>query len=560
MKRKNFYPFLFVLTILIGSGQDIIAREKLPERTALDDYVQKKDDAFSWKVLSSEKIEGMTTYVLDMTSQQWRTKKEVDRVLWQHWITIAVPDEIKSETGFVWIGGGGNGGKPPKGPNEMIQKIAAATGTVVAEISMIPNQTLTFHNDGQKRVEDDLIGYTWIKYLETGDPTWPARNPMVKAVVRAMDSVTALMKTEKAGKKTVNKFVVAGGSKRGWTTWLVGAVDKRVVGISPIVIDILNLKKSMNHHFSAYGFYTTAVGDYVKHKIMHKGKHPRMAALHAIVDPYYYRHRLKIPKFIMNGSGDQFFPPDMSRHYYDDLQGEKLLRYVPNANHSLGGTDAIESVIAFYTMVLTGKRGPQYSWTRPDDNTFKVKATDKPVKVTLWQAHNPDARDFRVESLGKKYKSTILEDQGDGNFIANVPTPEKGWTAFFVELTYDVGAPTQIKVTTNVGIVPDVFPYKDKNPILPTSLTLRFRSPSPEVTEKIKKEVLESISFKLFAEDARIETLETPEANGVNTSVNWVARGKIELSAGLLIKGLKNLGCDKVQARLESGRPHETSK
>ena len=29
--------------------------------------------------------------------------------------------------------------------------------------------------------------------------------------------------------------------QRGWTTWTTGAVDKRVIGIAPIVMDLLNI-------------------------------------------------------------------------------------------------------------------------------------------------------------------------------------------------------------------------------------------------------------------------------------------------------------------------------
>ena len=51
-------------------------------------------------------------------------------------------------------------------------------------------------------------------------------------------------------------------SKRGWSTWTTAAVDKRVIGISPLVIDLLNMTKSFEHHYRAYGAYSEAVKDY----------------------------------------------------------------------------------------------------------------------------------------------------------------------------------------------------------------------------------------------------------------------------------------------------------
>ena len=91
-----------------------------------------------------------------------------------------------SKTAFLFIAAGRNGGGPPKADDEdeLVQKIAAATGTVVVELKMVPNQPLVFHNDGVSRKEDDLIGYTWNQYLTTGDERWPARLPMVKSAVR----------------------------------------------------------------------------------------------------------------------------------------------------------------------------------------------------------------------------------------------------------------------------------------------------------------------------------------------------------------------------------------
>ena len=153
-------------------------------------------------------------------------------------------------------------------PDKRLAQAAVGVGTVVAELKMIPNQPLVFPDDGQELYEDAMIAYTWDKYLKTGDEKWPARLPMTKAAVRAMDSITAMCASEEGGQISVRQFVVAGGSKRGWTTWTTAAVDKRVRGIFPIVIDMLNVVPSFKHHFAAYGFYAPAVGDYVSKGIM----------------------------------------------------------------------------------------------------------------------------------------------------------------------------------------------------------------------------------------------------------------------------------------------------
>jgi PhoPQ-activated pathogenicity-related protein len=90
-----------------------------------------------------------------------------------------------------------------------------------------------------------------------------------------------------------------------------------------------------------------------------------------------------------------------------------------------------------------------------------VTTKDKPAEVMLWQATNPDARDFRLEMIGPVYKSSTLTDQGGGVYVGKVPEPSKGWTAFFVELTFSSGnSSPPLKFTTQVRVVPDVLPHK----------------------------------------------------------------------------------------------------
>jgi PhoPQ-activated pathogenicity-related protein len=434
--------------------------------TALDRYVATPDSAYSWKTAAITEVPGGKAAAIDMTSQSWLTTNEVNRTVWRHWLVIVRPSEVETTTALLFIGGGSNRDATPPTPTREMVRIATATRSVVAELKMVPNQPLVFGNDGRERVEDDLIAYTWDKYLRTGDERWPARLPMTKAAVRAMDTVTAWTSSPEGGGKAMERFVVAGGSKRGWTTWTTAIVDKRVAAICPIVIDVLNMSPSMVHHFQAYGFFAPAVGNYTEQGIMNWLGTPEMDALQKIEDPYFYRSRLTLPKLIMNGCGDQFFLPDSSRFYFDQLPGTKYLRYVPNADHSLKGSDAYETLGAWQWATMRGTTLPRFSWSRQDDGTVAVVVDNHPKAVKLWQANNPGARDFRMEVIGPTWWATTVEP--DGNTYRARPQPGKGWTAYLLELTYDIGAPVPLKVTTPVWVTPDTLPHAAPTPARPT--------------------------------------------------------------------------------------------
>jgi PhoPQ-activated pathogenicity-related protein len=246
---------------------------------------------------------------------------------------------------------------------------------------------------------------------------------------------------------------------------MVGATDPRVEAIVPIVIDVVNVQPNMLHHAAVYGFWAEAVGNYYQHNILQRPRHPRMAELHRIEDPYYYRDRLTMPKYIVNASGDQFFCPDSSKFYYDDLPGEKHIRYVPNTDHGVDGQiDAVTSIVAFYQMIIAGRPRPELSWTFEDDGSIRVTADATPRKVILWQATNPNARDFRVSTIGEAYAATELTAEADGSWIAKAAAPEKGWTAAFVEATFDSGGAFAFKQSTAVRVLPDTCPYEGIDP------------------------------------------------------------------------------------------------
>src|SRR5437879_10853977 len=76
------------------------------KQTALDRFMQAPDPSFRYELVKTIPGEGFTAYVLDLTSQAWRTPPGTNRPLWKHWLTIIKPDKVEGTTGFLVVTGG----------------------------------------------------------------------------------------------------------------------------------------------------------------------------------------------------------------------------------------------------------------------------------------------------------------------------------------------------------------------------------------------------------------------------------------------------------------------
>lgn len=430
--------------------------------TALDLYVRAPDPVYAYRPINLLEGSGYRAHILEMTSQTWRTPDEVDRTVWKHWLTIIVPETVRHGTALLYISGGRSTTPAPMEADPFLARVAVATGSVTVLLQQVPNQPLTFPGEGQPRREDALIAYAWDRFLRTGDPTWVPRLPMTKSAVRAMDTVIDFCALPEAGRHAIESFVVAGSSKRGWTTWTTAAVDSRVVAIVPRVIDLLNVEPSFRHHYRTYGFWSTAIQEFIDMDIPQRIGTREFRALTRIEDPYSYRARLTLPKFIVNAAGDPFFVPDSSRFYFADLPGEKHLRYIPNADHSLDGTDADDSLLAFYRAIVGSVPRPEFTWRFEGRGSIRVRTNpSRPAFVVrLWQASNAEARDFRLATIGASWVSRVLEPRGKGIYVGSVSRPARGWTAFMIEMTYPGSGDEPFKFTTAVRVIPETLPFR----------------------------------------------------------------------------------------------------
>ncbi|HEX5636686.1 MAG TPA: PhoPQ-activated protein PqaA family protein, partial [Gammaproteobacteria bacterium] len=329
-----------------------------------------------------------------------------------------------------------------------------------------PNQPLTF-SGGLVKAEDSLVSYTWDKAMDTGNYAWVAYLPMTKSVVKAMDG---LQQVAPALGYTINDFVLTGYSKRGAAVWFTAAVDARVKAIAPGVIDYLNITPSFEHHYRSYGNYSPAVQDYVDLGIVDNMRSPEFRAMEPVVDPYSFRDKLTMPKFLLNSSGDQFFLPDSSRFYFDDLQGETHIRFAPNTSHSLansktGVADTLYSLLGWYQAILYNLPRPDINW-QVNNGVLNATTTMSPAAVRVWRAHNPVARDFRWHIIGEAWVPTLLAPDADGNYSVTLDTPVSGFSAAYIEFVYNGLAGYPLTYSTQVYVTPDVYPYAFNNPVV----------------------------------------------------------------------------------------------
>ncbi|MFM7321427.1 MAG: PhoPQ-activated pathogenicity-related family protein [Armatimonadota bacterium] len=408
-------------------------------RADFHEYLARPEPDYAWEKKGERRAGAGTIHELHLTSQKWQGE------IWTHRLQLFVPDKVERPDFCTLLNTGGGGSTA-----EDLLGMAAALqqGAPFAILYHIPKQPLY----GGK-VEDELIVHTWMQYMATGDESWPLHFPMAKAVIKAMDALQAY--TKQACPKRIERFVITGASKRGWTTWLVGASkDKRVAGIAPMVIDILNVAKQIPRQLEAFGKPSEQVGDYTAmgfDKILATKQGKRLLELE---DPWSYRELLTLPKLIILGTNDRYWTQDALNVYWDDLKGGKWVLYTPNSGHGLEDRGrVVASLTAFARSVADNRPLPRMNWNYQD--------TAGGTRLTLGSDVAPDsARLFRCTAPTKDFRDskwTSTELKVDGRkVVAEAQTPAQGCAAVFVEATYQSnGKPytlsTQIRILGTPG-------------------------------------------------------------------------------------------------------------
>lgn len=402
---------------------------------ALQDYVKKPDSSYGWTKRRAGKL-GQGTYVeLTLTSQTWRG------IVWKHQLFIYRPANVASAADAMLLISGGRWdealAKPPAAdevefPAEFrfVTQLADQMRAPVAVVRQVPQQPIF---DGM--FEDQIISFTFSKFYQTGDAEWPLLLPMVKSAVRAMDAVEEF--TAQEWDVDVERFLVTGASKRGWTTWLTAAVDPRVNALAPMVINMLNMEPHMKLQQASFGGYSEQIHDYTERGLHNQLGSERGIALRAIVDPYSYRRKLPQPKLIILGTNDRYWPVDSLNLYWDALEGEKYILYVPNNGHDVHDYPRVfGSVVALHNSVAGGKPLPKLEWDFADQGErvcLRLSIDAEPTEVVAWTAA-AKSRDFR----DAVWQSEAVETGGGAGHVYEIAVQRTsdGFTAVFAEAKF----------------------------------------------------------------------------------------------------------------------------
>lgn len=399
--------------------------------SGLDAYLARPEPVYTWEKKSEKRVGDVLVEELRLVSQTWQGH------VWEHRVQVCRPERLRFSDFAIVRNTGGNGGA---GDEAMNLLLARECGCTVATMFNNPMQPLY-----GGLYEDALIAYTWQKFLETGDETWPLHFPMAKAVLKTMDALQAHTKGR------LQRFLVFGASKRGWTTWLVGASqDKRVVGIAPQVIDVLKVPQQIPHQLDMLGGKPSEeIEDYVRTGFDKILLTPQGKKLMDLEDPISYRDRLTLPKLLQLGTNDRYWAQDALNLYWDDLRGPKWVLYAPNSGHGLEDRARVMATLAAFGRSLAARRPwPTLSWKwTPEDGGARLRfqSTAPIASARLFRCLGPTT-DFRDQ----KWSSVELTPSTQG-FDTWMPKPRRGFAAAYGEASFEIeGKPFTLSTQVHI--------------------------------------------------------------------------------------------------------------
>ncbi len=298
---------------------------------------------------------------------------------WSHTLTLDQPGTPKvADTAILLI----TGDRVDPADAELSAKVSKESSLPVFSLFNIPNQPIWDMR------EDDLIAHTFEQFLDSKDSSWPLLFPMTQAVISAMDQIQEHF-------PHLQKFVLTGGSKRGWTTWLAGATaDPRIIGICPQVFDNLNMATQMKRQVEIWGQLSPKLDDYARRQFEQILDHPDGLALTNLVDPIAVASDIQCRIHIINGGNDEYWLVDALSSYIQSLPGKPTAFVAPNLGHDLQHSEEVQRSLAEFALACALDK-PFGDWgSFIGESTWYATSDDYQFSNATWTTELPNASKY----------------------------------------------------------------------------------------------------------------------------------------------------------------------
>eukprot|EP01113_Clastostelium_recurvatum_P033463 TRINITY_DN4419_c0_g2_i1.p1 TRINITY_DN4419_c0_g2~~TRINITY_DN4419_c0_g2_i1.p1 ORF type:complete len:157 (+),score=18.63 TRINITY_DN4419_c0_g2_i1:229-699(+) len=138
---------------------------------------------------------GYRFVVFDLISQRWDDGGSgVTPSVWHHWVSMCLPSTISTSKAILYVDAGSD--YPSAAPTSLSPVISpfCSLGIVSSYMTQVPPQPMIFASDPTRmqREEDQILAYSWKRYMQTSNTSSIVLFAMAKAVVRGIDSILSV--------------------------------------------------------------------------------------------------------------------------------------------------------------------------------------------------------------------------------------------------------------------------------------------------------------------------------------------------------------------------------
>lgn len=440
----------------------------------LSKFVKDYDDAYKVEVYAEKQGEGYKAYFLDFVSQSWHPEKTVPPV-WRHWLTLIIPNQRVKDIGMLVLTEGLSTNESPMSeiPPYFIS-LAVSSKSVVAILEGFPRDKVGIYETPTKVVNlepTEFVSWSLKQYFETYDPGWIIFCPLVKSVVRAMDAVQEFLLKNLRSEIPIKEFILCGDAPF-FVLWLVPPVDSRVIGLVSINVAAFNLEQQIKRMFMDEVSFPPLFAEMDDAGILPLLETEDGENLLKVIDPYFYRASLQIPKLVISIGNENVHalvplseqmnseipetvywlmcPHLQLSREYAFLPQQMLLNFLSPTNIPV--YDFKDTIRVFYHRILGQKNMPTFHWDFSPMGECTVKVSEEVIECRAWYC-SKDKRGDIFNLANKDWNCKILSESAEGIYRTIIAIPSQQYTAIFLEVIFPSLMGVPFPITSNIHVI-----------------------------------------------------------------------------------------------------------